>query len=147
MSLVLKPMGKITVIPTNQYEVACGPVGKRTATELRSVTWECSLFNATSRWANGTYLAGTTGIAEPEIRIMFETDRGEFLYVEYIARIDLAKHATGKVPGPLSTGRVETDAERLLWLNETAIVGDGLFTIGKNSMSMVYSVYALDRVD
>lgn len=145
MSLVLKPMGRLTVIPTKQHEVTHGPIGRRTVTEFESVRWECELFSARSLWANGVYLAGTTGIAEPEIRIMFETDSGELLYVSYLARVDLEKQSSGQVPGPLSTGRVETQADRLLWLNETAIVGDGLFSVQEHRMSMVYEVYVLER--
>jgi len=139
-------MGRISIIPTLQYEINRGPRGRRTVTHFDAASWECELFKAKSLWANGTYLESASGITEPEIRIMFETDQGELLFFHYIARVDLQKQATGEVSGPLSTGTVETDAERLLWLNETAIVGDGLFTVEDQGMSMVYKVYALERI-
>lgn len=149
MAIELLPLGQISIFPENVWEVTNGPKGKRTTTAFREAIWlgeiKGEAINARSHWGNGTYLEGSTGIAEPEIRIMFETDQNEFIFLHYFARINIEKQSNGEVPGPLLSGRIETEAPRYNWLNETMVVGDGTFTFNDDEIRMDYFLQALGR--
>ena len=149
MAIELEPLGRIDVHATASWSIAAGPRGTRSVTNFERVVWEGPVVNATSRWANGTYLA-TEHVAEPNIRVFFETGDAEpaTLFLEYQARFAVdaaAREATGQpTPGAnpvYLAGRIETDDARYAWLNATQIVGKGGFDAERLVLS--YEVHAL----
>jgi len=149
MDLSIVDLGIITVYPEATWSIENGPKGTRSATTFREVVWEGERVNARSLWANGTYLLGASGIAEPEIRILFDCGDGAQLFVHYLARFDAGKLFAREVPGPMMAGTVETGDERYAWLNETMLVGNGRFdfvdAVSPSKSQMVYEVGALTR--
>jgi len=149
MSLELLPLGRLDIHATASWSIGSGPRGTRSVTNFERVVWEGPVVNATSLWANGTYLA-TERIAEPNIRAFFETSDSEpaNLFLEYRARfaVDERMRAETGQPTPGANpvylaGRVETEDARFEWLNATQIVGKGGFDVERLVLS--YEVYAL----
>lgn len=147
--LELETLGRLDIHASESFSIRNGPRGTRSTTLFEKVVWTGDVIRATSRWANGTYLASDR-IAEPHIRIFFETDEESpaSLFVDYRARfaIDLdAQRRTGQPsPGPnpvYLAGRIETDDDRYAWLNATQIVGKGGFDAQRLVLS--YEIHAL----
>ncbi len=153
MGLVLKPLGRIVVHVERSHEFEAGPKGTRSVSDFESVTWQGDVINARSLWANGSYTTGATGISEPEIRALFRTDDGAMIFLHYWCRVDMGKLRSQSVAGPLLAGRIETNDERYAWLNETHVVGDGMYTQAVDAdgapqpsgSRMEYEMYALAR--
>jgi len=149
MALTLEPLGRLIVFATESFSIAGGPRGTRSATNFEKVLWTGPVLQATSRWANGTYLA-TEFVAEPNIRVFFETNEDEpaSLFLDYRARFEIDRdlqQQTGQ-PSPGANpvylaGRIETTDARHAWLNATQIVGKGGFDIERLVLS--YEIHAL----
>lgn len=135
MKLDLEPMGTLTVhTGGGSWNFSGGPIAGRSCTAFESVEWTSPYFEATSVWANGSYRNGPE-IAEPNIRIMFNTDDGALLYLDYLARVHLPSNIAGESPSVLH-GAVEIDeTHRLAWLNRTALVGYGILDLTVNTMT------------
>lgn len=149
MTIDLEPLGRLEIHATASWSIDSGPRGTRSVTTFEKVVWTGPILNATSQWANGTYLA-TARVAEPNIRAFFETDDAEpaQLFLEYHARFaideDLRERTGQSAPGSnpvYLAGRIETEDERYDWLNATQIVGKGGFDMERLVLS--YEVQAL----
>lgn len=153
MALQLKDIGRLTVIPSTRDEFENGPHGTRGVANFAATTWEGDVINATMLWGNGCYTTGPDGTWEPEIRLMMRTDDGALIFLNYWARMNRKKLMDKEIPGPFLAGRIETNAPKYQWLNETHVVGEGFFTAqfdkhGKHSTGnviMAYDMYALVR--
>jgi hypothetical protein len=141
MPLSLAPLGTLTVHVERSWNFAQGPLGGRSCSAFREVVWEGDALSARSLWANGTYRNGPT-IAEPHIRALLRDDAGVLLYLDYVARIELASHIEGRSPAMMS-GRIEVDdaVARYAWLNRTQVVGRGMLDM--RAMTQTYETYAL----
>ena len=67
MAVELSALGRLRVFAEQSWLIPDGPLGTRSVTAFREVIWDEGPIEATSLWANGTYLA-SEGIAEPHIR-------------------------------------------------------------------------------
>lgn len=144
MRMRLDPMGTLTVHTDSSWNFADGPLGGRSCTSFREVTWESDHLTARSVWANGSYRNGPE-IAEPNIRIMFRTDDDVLLYLDYVARVHLPTNVTGASPSIL-TGRIEVDDGNTsyAWLNRTAVVGHGVLDLNAGTMTYEMGVLRWD---
>ena len=145
MPLDLRPLGTLDIYAASSWAIEGGPRGTRSVTDFDRVLWRGPVVEAHSLWANGTYLA-TQRVAEPHIRVFFETDEAEraHLFLEYHARFAIEESVAQPSPGEnpvYLAGRIETADERYAWLNTTQIVGKGAFDPQRLALS--YEVYAL----
>jgi len=147
--LELTPLGRLDIHATESFSIDAGPRGTRSATNFAKVVWTGPVLQATSRWANGTYLA-TEFIAEPNIRVFFETDEDDpaSLFLDYRARFEIDANLRARTgqPSPGANpvylaGRIETTDPRYTWLNATQIVGKGGFDMERLVLS--YEIHAL----
>ena len=141
MPLQLAPMGTLTVYVERSWSFASGPLGGRSCSAFREVVWESDALSARSLWANGSYRNGPS-VAEPNIRALLADRDGVLLYLDYVARIELASHIAGRSPA-MMTGRIEVDdaVARYAWLNRTQVVGRGMLDM--SAMTQTYEMYAL----
>ena len=149
MAIELRSLGRLDIYANASWSIADGPRGTRSVTNFDKVVWQGPVLNAQSLWANGTYLA-TEQIAEPNIRVLFETEEDDpaALFLEYHARFavdTIVRDQTGQ-PSPgenpvYLAGRFETRDERYAWLNATQIVGKGGFDAERLVLS--YEIHAL----
>ena len=116
MPLQLDPMGTMTVY-IDQSWFTNGPISARSCSSFREVIWDSSFLVARSLWGNGTYRGGPE-IADTNIRVLFRTDDGVLLYLDYLVRVHLPTHTTDLSPAMMS-GRIEVDEanDRYAWLN------------------------------
>ena len=146
MTLRLEPMGTLVIHVDESWNFMNGPVSGRSCSAFREVVWESPLLRARSVWANGSYRNGPE-VAEPNIRVMFRTDEGVMIYLDYLVRVHLPSHTLpvgtpGKSPAIMS-GRLEVDDadSRFSWLNRTQVVGDG--TLDLVAMTQSYDMHVL----
>ena len=112
---------------------------------FREIVWKGEDINARSKWANGCYVENA-GVTEVEVRAMFETDDDALIYMQYIARVDLAKAMQGAGwISALSAGQCETSDERYAWLNFTQLVGGGRLDL--DPPKLTYEIYSLEPAD
>jgi hypothetical protein len=123
-----------------------GPVSGRSCSSFREVVWDSPHLKARSVWGNGSYQNGPE-IAEPNIRVMFSSDDGTLLYLDYLVRVHLPTHtlpvgSPGKSPAIMS-GRLEVDESnpKYAWLNRTQVVGMG--TLDLVAMTQSYDMCVL----
>ncbi len=123
----LRPLGALIVdaFPDGLFSFDGEPEGTRSVSTLRGIVWQGEGVNARSKWANGCYVA-IAGVTDVEVRAMFETDNDSLVYMQHIARVDLAKarQADGRILA-LFASQCETSDEGYAWLSFTELVGEG----------------------
>lgn len=141
MSLQLQSMGSLVVHIDETWNFNGGPIAGRSCTSMREVVLDGPFVKARSLWANGSYQNGPE-MADATIRVLFRTDDGVLLYLDYLSRVHLPSHTQGKSPAIL-TGRFEVaeSNSKYAWLNRTSIAGYGMLDLVARTQS--YDAYVL----
>jgi hypothetical protein len=102
------------------------PAGTRVVFEVLDGRLDGDRLNGRSISAGADWLlVGPGGVGMLDVRLMFETDDGALVYVQYNGRTDVSG---GPGAAPLYIApRFETGDERYRWLNLVQAVGKGAF--------------------
>lgn len=141
MSLQLETIGSLVVHIDQTWQFDGGPVYGRSCTSMREVVIDGPHLKARSLWANGSYQNGPE-MAEANVRVLFRSDDGVQLYLDYVARVHLPTHVQGHSPAILS-GRFEVvdSNPKYAWLNRTSIAGHGMLDL--RAKTQTYDAYVL----
>lgn len=132
----LESVGTIHVKLGDVVEVGNGPKGKRLVVDVLSLELKSDKVNATlatNDAADWLTLSsdGATGCLD--VRLTLKTDDGEFIYVEYQGRGNMAEGLIAAAP------TFQTGSEKYGWLNSVQAVSAGNVNLGTGDL--VYHLY------
>ena len=132
----LQSVGTISIKLGDVIEVGDGPKGKRIVVDVLSLDLKSEKVNATlatNDAADWLTLSsdGATGCLD--VRLTLKTDDGEFIYVEYQGRANMAEGLIAATP------TFQTGSQKYGWLNSVQAVVAG--NVNLESGDLVYHLY------
>jgi len=121
----LEPLCTFTAQLSRTELVASTPVGRRIIGPIHSATLTGDRLRATQRGTSAAdwLVMGPDGTVQIDVRLVFVTDDGARLFVEYLGKADWSG---GVMSGPVySTPTFATDDPRYRWLNAVQCAARG----------------------
>ena len=135
-SASLESVGTIRVKLGEMTQVGSGPKGTRVIVDVLSVEVESDKIKATlatNDAADWLTLSADGTIGCLDVRFTLKTDDGEFIYVEYQGRGDMAEGLIAAAP------TFQTGSEKYGWLNGVQAIVAG--NVNLESGNLVYHLY------
>ena len=137
MSIQLVPLGTMVGELRRPFVLQGTPVGDRMIFEVASGSITGDRLNAKLVGNSGGdwLVAGPDGTGTLDVRMVWETDDGALVFVQYHGRVDVSQGGSAPV---YCAPRFETGDERYLWLNKIQAVGKG--TLSDNGSTLTYEI-------
>ena len=132
----LESVGTISIKLGDVIEVGDGPKGKRIVVDVLSLELKSEKVNATlatNDAADWLTLSSDGAIGCLDVRLTLKTDDGEFIYVEYQGRANMAEGLIAAAP------TFQTGSQKYGWLNSVQAVVAG--NVNLETGDLVYHLY------